>query len=38
MFKINSKGKIRLIEKRKHKNRAIIHKRYKTVLKMAKKE
>ena len=38
MFKINFKGKNKLVEKQKHKNRAIIHREYKTTLKTAKKE
>ena len=38
MFKINSKDKNRLVEKQKHKNRAIIHREYKTALKTVKKE
>ena len=38
MSKINFKGKNKLVEKQKHKNRAIIHKEYKMALKTAKKE
>jgi hypothetical protein len=37
MFKINSKGKNRLVERQKHKNRAIIHREYKTLLKRLKR-